>query len=211
MIDPCLNGLHSHLGLDEIPGAQEIWRFLDMMKAKDLFKTSELYLRQVSMLRFEDLEESRLPSVIQRTVANGPMSAAVKKSFAEMCQICESQADGLYASCWFIPGSAEQEERMWRKYGGGSSGGICIVSTIKLLVESLPSADFELGKIRYIHPEISFLEAFRLNQYRSMPFSLNSQNMKMIKRFACSNATEVFQEKVSKQSARWTSALPFEC
>lgn len=90
----------------------------------------------------------------------------------EVHQVCESQADGVYASCWFMPGSAEQEKRMWDKYGGGLSGGVRIDSTVERLISSLPEEDFGLGMIRYIRPDISFSEAFDLNQYRSMPFLL---------------------------------------
>jgi hypothetical protein len=51
-----------------------------------------------------------------------------------------------------------------------------IDSTIERLISSLPEEDFGLGMICYIEPDISFSEAFHLNQYRSMPFLLKLSN-----------------------------------
>jgi hypothetical protein len=172
MRDPCLDQLRDSLGLDSISGDQRIWRFLTLDKAKDLLRTFELYLCQVSILRNEDPRESRLPTVLHDLAEQGPWKPALKDFLSEAHQVCESQADGVYASCWFIPGSGEQEKRMWDKYGGGLSGGVRIDSTIERLITSLPEEDFELGMIRYIRPDISFSEALDLNQYRSMPFLL---------------------------------------
>jgi hypothetical protein len=172
MRDPCLDQLRYSLGLDNTSGDQRIWRFLPLDRAKDLFKTFELYLCQVSILRNDDPRESRLPTVLHDLVEDAPWKPALKDFVADAHRICESQADSVYASCWFIPGSADQEKRMWDKYGGGLSGGVRIDSTIERLISSLPEQDFGLGMIRYIRPNISFSEAFDLNQYRSMPFLL---------------------------------------
>jgi hypothetical protein len=172
MRDPCLDQLRETFGLDNISGDQRIWRFLTLDKAKDLLRTFELYLCQVSILRNEDPRESRLPTVLHDLVENGPWKPAIKDFVTDAHRVCESQADGVYASCWFIPGSAEQEKRMWEKYGGGLSGGVRIDSTIERLISSLPEEDFALGMIRYIRPDLSFSEAFDLNQYRSTPFLL---------------------------------------
>ena len=171
MRDPCLEQLRYSLGLDSISGDQRIWRFLTLDKAKDLLRTFELYLCQISILRNEDPRESRLPTVLHDLVENGPWKPPLKDFLSEAHQVCERQADGVYASCWFIPGSAEQEKRMWDKYGGGLSG-VRIDSTIERLISSLPEEDFGLGMIRYIPGDLSFSEAFDLNQYRSTPFLL---------------------------------------
>jgi hypothetical protein len=172
MRDPCLDQLREILGLDGISGDQRIWRFLTMDKATDLLKTSDLYLCRVSILRNDDPRESRLPTVLHDLVDKGPWKPALKDFLSEVHQICENQADGVYASCWFMPGTAEQEKRMWDKYGGGLSGGVRIDSTIKRLISSLPEEDFGLGMICYIRSDISFPETFHLDQYRSVPFLL---------------------------------------
>ena len=150
MKDPCFDQLREILGLDSISGDQRIWRFLTLDKAKDFLKTFELYLCQVSILRNEDPRESRLPTVLHDLVENGPWEPALKDFLSEVHQVCESQADGVYASCWFIPGSAEQEKRMWDKCGGGLSGGVRIDSTVERLISSWLEEDFGLGMIRYI-------------------------------------------------------------
>jgi hypothetical protein len=172
MTDSPFDRFRERIGLDGVPADQPIWRFLDLGKTKDLLQTSDLYMRRVSLLRKDDDRESKLPDVLQETIQNGQLSQTLKRFYTEAHQICENQADSVYASCWFIPGAAEHEERMWRKYGGDISGGIRLESTIALLGASLPDYDFGLGMIRHIDANINFAEAFDHDQYRSVPFLL---------------------------------------
>src|SRR5437667_11417410 len=112
--------VRERIGLEEFRPDQELWRFLPLWKAKDLFRTGELYLTQISALRLEDPRESRLPHVLHDTFSRLQFSPEVKEFMAHFIEVCEDQATGVFASCWFLPGSPQQEQRMWSKYGGGS-------------------------------------------------------------------------------------------
>jgi hypothetical protein len=57
------------LGLDGVSGSQELWRFLTLEKAHDLFRTNRLYLHQVALLRVMDDRDSRPPTVIRQRIA----------------------------------------------------------------------------------------------------------------------------------------------
>jgi hypothetical protein len=167
--------LRERTGIDKLSSDQEIKRFLPLWKAKDLFQSGELYLRQVAALRSEDPRESRLPDVLLDTIARGPFSKEVNDFVVGLLRICESQADIVFASSWFLPGSTEQEARMWKKYGGGSEGGIVIESSLERLISVVPDdimLSFGIGLIRYIPAEMSYVDAVNLNEYRSVPFLL---------------------------------------
>jgi len=167
--------LKEEIGLGSIIREQEIWRFYPMWKARDFLETGELYLTQVSELRKEDPQESRLPAVLQESFSRLQVSSAARELLNEFIRVCEEQATGVFASCWFLPGSPSQEERMWTKYGGGSEGGLVLITTVERLISSLPDdmmLSFGIGSIRYIPPTMSYFEAFHLNEYRSAPFLL---------------------------------------
>ena len=98
---------------------------------------------------------------------------------AHFVDVCEDQATGVFASCWFLPGCSEQEGRMWSKYGGGPDGGIVIISSLERLISALPDdimLSFGIGSVRYIVPDMSYMDAFNLNEYRSAPFLLKLRN-----------------------------------
>jgi len=171
--------VNERIGLEELKPNQELWRFLPVWKAEDLFRTGELYLAQVSALRLQDPRESRLPQVLHDTFSRLPFSPQVKEFMAHFIEVCEDQATGVFASCWFLPGAAEQEHRMWCTYGGGSDGGLVLISSLDRLISALPDdimLSFGIGVVRYIRPDIDYMEAFHLNEYRSAPFLLKLHN-----------------------------------
>jgi hypothetical protein len=164
------------IGLDAFKPDQELWRFSPVWKAEDLFRTAELYLTQVSKLRLADPRESRLPDVLRETFSRSQFSPAVRDFMTHYIEICEDQATGVFASCWFLPGSQAQEHRMWSKYGGGSDGGLLLVSSLDRLISALPDdmmLFFGIGSVRYIVPDMDYTEAaFGLNGYQNVPFLL---------------------------------------
>jgi hypothetical protein len=167
--------LKEEIGLDSIVREQQIWRFQPMWKARDFLETRELYLTQVSELRKEDPQEARLPAVLKESFSRLQVPAAGRQLLNEFIRVCEDQATGVFASCWFLPGSPSHEKRMWAKYGGGSEGGLVLITTLGRLISSLPDdmmLSFGIGSIRYIPPTMSYFEAFHLNEYRSAPFLL---------------------------------------
>ena len=167
--------LRERIGLDDFPPNQELWRFIPTYKAQDLFQTGQLYLTEVSALREKDPHESKLPRVLSDTFSRLPFSPQVKEFMAHFLEVCEDQATGVFASCWFLPGTPEQEDRMWRQYGGGSDGGLLLISSLDRLIAALPDdimLSFGVGIIRYIRPDITYVEALQLNEYRSAPFLL---------------------------------------
>lgn len=112
------------LGLVGVSGSQELWRFLTLEKAHDLFRTNTLYLRQVALLRVMDDRESRLPIVIrQRMALVNRDNPRVRQFIDNMLDLAENQADRVYASCWYLPDPSEHYEHMWRNFGGGDEGG----------------------------------------------------------------------------------------
>jgi hypothetical protein len=140
----------------------------------ELFAGGEIRLSRVSDLRKEDRRESRLPALFNRALRR-VLPDEARAFFNQMNRLCEDQAFGVFASCWFVPGTAADEDRMWHKYGGGREGGIKIVSTLDRLVDALPTdarRTFGLGRTLYVLPDSSILDTWNLNHYRSIPFLL---------------------------------------
>lgn len=165
--------LEISLGLNGILGSQELWRFLTLDKAHDLFSTNTLYLRQVALLRVMDDRESRLPIVIrQRMALVNRGNPQVQQFIDQLLDAAENQADRVYASCWYLPDPSENYEHMWRDFGGVDEGGVCVVTTVQRLGEALLDDPLSVGLIRYVEQEMTFAEAFELAQYRSFPFLL---------------------------------------
>ncbi len=170
--------------MDGIEAEQEVWRFMPWRHAKDLLFNAQLRLAQVSALRREEPRESRLPAVLHDGQARSysvqadgrivmsvqPLTQPAKDFMAFMLRACEDQATGVFASCWFLPGSPAQEKRMWEKYGN-----VRISSTIGGLTRALPDdrmLSFGIGRVRYISSDIEYSDAFSLNEYRSAPLLL---------------------------------------
>jgi hypothetical protein len=152
--------LDEQIGLETLPDDQEIWRFLDRRKLSDLICSGSLRLSRISELRKPEIDEreSRLPSVVREVLQRIPLNEESKSVIDRMLETCEDQAFDVFASCWFLPGTAEEERRMWTEFGGGKGGGIRINSTLRRLISSLPADDrrsFGIGRIRYIPDDIS--------------------------------------------------------
>jgi hypothetical protein len=195
--------LEISLGLDGIAGTQELWRFLTLEKAHDLFRTGTLYLRQVARLRLMDERESRLPTVIrQRMALVNRGSPQVRQFIDNLLDLAENQADRVYASCWYLPDASENYEHMWRDFGGGNEGGVCVVTTVQRLGKALPYDPLSVGLIRYVDPEMTFAEAFELAQYRSFPFLLKlkkhrlEREVRLFKRHHWLHQPECLRERV---------------
>lgn len=165
------------LGMFGVEGKQELWRFFDLKKAHDLFRESAIYLRRVALLRTMDERESRLPAVIrERLTQTNQKNPKVRQFIDDFLTIAENQADGVYASCWYLPDESEDYAHMWEEFGGGKEGGVCVVTTVERLGNALVEEGLSIGLIRYIEPDISFEETWYLEQYRSSPFLLKLAN-----------------------------------
>jgi hypothetical protein len=184
--------LSEQIGLEDIPGDQAIWRFLDRRKLSDLTSSGSLRLSRISELRKLDQRESRLPSVIREVLQRFSLNEDGTAFVDEMLKICEDQAFDTFASCWFLPGTREEELRMWQEFGGGNEGGVRISSTLRCLLSSLPTNGrrlFGIGHVRYIRDDISYPEVLALGQYHSMPFLLkledhiNEREIRLFERF----------------------------
>lgn len=193
--------------MDGIDVDQELWRFLDLWKANDLFHTGELYMRQVALLRSIDPHESKLPKVIRETFRQrSQVNAEQQRFIEEMLDIAENQSTSVYASCWYLPKPSLNAERMWHDFGGGKRGGVCLTTTLRRLEQALLDDRFEIGAIRYIPREMSFHEAFNLNQYRSIPFLLKLADheseceLRLFKRFRWSPQPGFLRPKVDLQA-----------
>jgi hypothetical protein len=150
------------LGMDKVAGGQELWRFLDLKKAQDLFCKRALYLRRVALLRDMDERESRLPDVIHKRLLQASRSNQKAQRFIEnFLTVSENQADSVYAS-WYLPDESEDYQHMWKDFGGGKEGGVCVVTTVERLGQALVEDGLSIGLIRYIEPDITFEEAFAL-------------------------------------------------
>ena len=173
--------LNERVGLEDLHDDQEIWRFLNRRKLADLICTGSLRLTRISDLRKPEIDEreSRLPSVVREMLQHVSSDESAKAFLRKMLDMCEEQAFGIFASCWFLPGMSEEERRMWAEFGGGNKGGVRINSTLQRLVSSLPTDTrrlFGVGRIRYIREDISYPEVFALGQYHSMPFLLKLED-----------------------------------
>src|ERR1700733_2248127 len=117
--------LNLSLGMEGIDPDQELWRFLDLWKAHDLFRTGELYMRQVALFRSVDPRESKLPDVISETFRRrNHVNPELQRFIEEMLDAAENQATSLYASCWYLPNPLMDSGRMWNDFGGGDRGGV---------------------------------------------------------------------------------------
>jgi hypothetical protein len=110
------------VGLQDLRSQTEVWRFYNRKWGTELFTGGEIRLSRVSDLRKEDRRESRLPALFNRALRRA-LPGEAKAFFNHMNRLCEDQAFGVFASCWFVPGTPADEERMWHKYGGGREGG----------------------------------------------------------------------------------------
>ena len=161
----------------DVEGAQELWRFLDLRKAHDLFEKTAIYLRRVALLRDMDERESRLPNVIRQRMLHGSRNNPnAQKFISDYLTINENQADRVYASCWYLPDESLDYEHKWEEFGGGKDGGVCVVTTVERLGSALVEDGLSIGQIRYIEPDITFEETWYLEQYRSCPFLLKLVN-----------------------------------
>jgi hypothetical protein len=202
-----LGNLNFSVGMKGIDPDQELWRFLDLWKANDLFHTQELYMRQVALLRSVDPRESKLPNVIRETFRRRKqVNLELQRFIEEMLDVAENQATSVYASCWYMPNPLVDSGRMWHDFGGGERGGVCVITTIRRLGQALLDDRFEIGAIRYIEAEISFREAFNLNQYRSFPFLLKlvdhepERELRLFKRFRRPPQPDCLRPKVDLQA-----------
>jgi hypothetical protein len=165
------------LGMFRVEGTQELWRFFDLKKAHDLFRQSALYLRRVALLRTMDERESRLPGVIrERLTQANQKNPKVRQFIDDFLTISENQGDRVYASCWYLPDESEDYTHMWKEFGGGKEGGVCVVTTVERMGNALFEGGLSIGLIRYVEPDISFEETWYLEQYRSAPFLLKLAN-----------------------------------
>lgn len=120
-----------------------------------------------------------MPSVVRDVLRRVPFNEDAKTFIRKMLDICEDQAFGIFASCWFLPGISEENRRMWEEFGGGNEGGVRINSTLRRLAPSIPTDVrrlFGIGRIRYIRDDISYPEIVALGQYHSMPFLLKLED-----------------------------------
>jgi len=142
-----------------------------------------------------DERESRLPSVLREILHRVSSNESAKEVIGNLLDICENQAFGIFASCWFLRGTPEQERKMWEdpNFGGGNEGGIRINSRLSRLTSSLPTDVlrlFGVGRVQYIRADISYAEVFALGPYHSMPFLLKLENhtwqreIRLFERFA---------------------------
>jgi hypothetical protein len=163
------------VGLEGLGPETVLWRFYNRKWATALFEAGEIRLSRVSDLRKKDRRESHLPALFTSAIRRTSLPPAAKEFLNYMAKAIEDQAFGVFASCWFLPGTSADEERMWNEYGGGSEGGIKIISTLDRLMSSLPNDDrrtFGVGRIQYVLPNSSILDTWNLNEYRSSPFLL---------------------------------------
>jgi hypothetical protein len=186
--------LNERIGLEDLPDDQKIWRVLNRRKLSDLTHSGSLRLSRISDLRKPEIDEreSRLSSVMREVLQRVPVNERAKAFIDKMLEICENQAFDIFASCWFLPGTREEERRMWREFGGGNEGGIRVNSTLRHLLSSLPTdarRSFGIGRVRYIRDDISYPEVFALGQYHSMPFlskledHINEREVRLFERF----------------------------
>jgi hypothetical protein len=95
---------------------------------------------------------------------------------------------------------------MWYEFGGGKSGGVCVITTVGRLIRSLLGNSFGLGLIKYIEPTISFLEAFKLNQYRSLAFLLklskyqHEREVRLFKRYSWLKQPDFLRERIDLET-----------
>jgi hypothetical protein len=173
--------LNERIGLDGLPNDQEIWRFLDRRKLADLIRTGSLRLTRVSDLRKPEIDEreSRLPSVLGEVLGRVTSNEDVRTFIKTMLDACENQAFNIFVSCWFLPGTSEENLKMWEEFGGGNEGGVRLSSTLRRLESSIPTDArrfFGIGRIQYIRCDISYPEITALGQYKSMPFLLKLED-----------------------------------
>ena len=148
-----------------------------------------------------------MPTAIRETLMNQRgRDPALKAFIEETLDIAENQASRIYASCWYLPDAYLESQQMWYEFGGGKSGGVCLITTVGRLIRSLLGNSFGLGLIKYIEPTISFLEAFKLNQYRSLPFLLklskyqHEREVRLFKRYSWLKQPDFLRERIDLET-----------
>jgi hypothetical protein len=171
--------LSERIGLDDLSNDEQTWRFLDRRKLTDLILTGSLRLTRISDLRQLDQRESHLPCVMRDVLGRVTSNEEAKAFIMTLLDACENQAFNVFASCWFLPGTEEENRRMWEEFGGGKEGGVRLNSTLRRLASSVPTdarRPFGIGRIQYIREDISYPEIAALGEYKSMPFLMKLEN-----------------------------------
>ena len=170
--------LNERIGLDGLSADQKIWRFLNRQKVVDLTTKNSLRLSRIFDLRKIDEREGRLPSVLGEVFEQVAHSEAARRFIRDMLGACENQALNVFCSCWFLPGTSEQEQKMWKQFGGREEGGARINSTIQRLISSLPTDAqhfFGIGRVQYIRRDIELPRDYRAGSIQIDAVSLETR------------------------------------
>jgi hypothetical protein len=110
---------------------QEIWRFMDLRKFRDLMANQELYFRRADLLT--DESEGMPPGTYAREVlGNNPydinQNALLRNIYGSIAQSREM----YFLTCWYL--YREENLDMWAEYG---HDGVAVCSTFGNLNETL--------------------------------------------------------------------------
>ena len=171
--------LEERIGLDDLPDAQEIWRFLDRRKVSDLTQSGSLRLSRVSELRKIDVRESRLPSVLGEVLQRVVSSERARNSLVRCPRLAKTRRSTSLLRVGSFPDLAKKSKKCGESLAAEMKAEYGSIQRFDVLLSSLPSdirRSFGVGRIRYIRDDISYPEVLELGQYQSMPFLLKLED-----------------------------------
>jgi hypothetical protein len=123
--------------------AARVTRYMGVDKFTRLLRSRSLYLARLD--KFSDAFEGSLPKPVIAQLSSGERTLASLLGKPEDRKTWSRQ---FYASCWFM--SEHESDPMWRLYGGGAAGGVCVVSTYQKLANIVGDGQVHIGPITYL-------------------------------------------------------------
>ena len=144
-------------GIDT-PGRTSLWRYMSLSKLLQMLQSRTIWLARVDTLLAEDPYEGSLPfTYFQLQSDQSDRDAAMEKKHSEAPGTRKQMRDMFlamhqmerlrtYVSCWHA--AITDNAAMWKLYGGGSDGSICVQTTTARMMKIVPDW-VGIGKIKY--------------------------------------------------------------
>jgi len=133
-------------GLEPRDKEATIWRFMNLVRFKDLMSTGELYFCRADL--FDDESEGLPPEDYIHVLGLNPLDIRDRQKLNHDLGSIAQFREGFFINCWHL--FTEEAAKMWQEYGKDRDG-VAVVSRYSLLRSALDSCEGRphLGQVRY--------------------------------------------------------------